>query len=366
MTSKTEFHSCVDQLTKCVICLDFYNDPRSLPCLHTFCLKCIQGYCKDKCPGDNDDCPVCRNAFIIPDNGVEQLRSDVFIKGLADVQIASNKPTDIVPCEGCTEDGEDLTSNASPATMYCTGCGQKLCERCSKPHQRLPDGTHKVVAFGSEVREELLKSQGAFCRQHSTNRLELYCIQCQQNICLTCHVTKHRKHNCEDINEIYEGYRLIIEHDIQQVSDLETNVLQLVSQNDSVYKQFVGDVQDVENAIQTNARELKNQIDKAVDELLKELSGIRTASSKDVNERNDRLQFQLAALQSFTRYCKELLSSGKPCDITHGYNDIHTRASELLKQDMEKIGECQLPEIIVTGDDVYNKLCGFILDHSDG
>jgi B-box zinc finger/zinc finger of C3HC4-type, RING len=366
MASMTDLHKYVDELTTCSICLDFFVDPRSLPCLHTFCLKCIQAHCKGKCPGDDADCPICRSTFTIPNNGVEEVRSNFLIKGLADVQIAANKPADIVSCDGCSENGENSASSMSPASMYCIGCGQKLCERCSKPHQRIPDGTHKVVALASEVRKELLKPQGAFCRQHTTKRLQLYCISCKQNICLTCLVSEHRKHDCEDINEIYREYRLTIEHDLQQVSYLETNVLQLTGKTDSAFKQFVGDVQDVENTIQTNAREMKDQIDKVVDELLKELAGIKTASSKDISETKDRLQFQLASLQSFTRYCEELLNSGKPCDITHGYNDIHTRASELIKQDKEKIGECQLPKIIVTGDDVYNKLCGFILQHSDG
>ena len=30
-----------DQLT-CNVCLDQYTNPKTLPCLHSFCLKCIQ------------------------------------------------------------------------------------------------------------------------------------------------------------------------------------------------------------------------------------------------------------------------------------------------------------------------------------
>ena len=33
---------------KCSICLEFFSDPRVLPCLHTYCLKCLQGLVSDR------------------------------------------------------------------------------------------------------------------------------------------------------------------------------------------------------------------------------------------------------------------------------------------------------------------------------
>ena len=37
--------SCLDSLAKeltCSVCLDQYTNPKTLPCLHSFCLKCIE------------------------------------------------------------------------------------------------------------------------------------------------------------------------------------------------------------------------------------------------------------------------------------------------------------------------------------
>ena len=33
-----------DQFLSCKICLDRFKDPKSLPCLHTFCAECIHYY----------------------------------------------------------------------------------------------------------------------------------------------------------------------------------------------------------------------------------------------------------------------------------------------------------------------------------
>jgi len=34
----------VDNESECAICKEVFTDPRVLPCVHTFCLKCIQGW----------------------------------------------------------------------------------------------------------------------------------------------------------------------------------------------------------------------------------------------------------------------------------------------------------------------------------
>jgi len=42
----------LNSMTECTVCADKYRDPRILPCIHTYCLKCIQGFCKGKQAGD--------------------------------------------------------------------------------------------------------------------------------------------------------------------------------------------------------------------------------------------------------------------------------------------------------------------------
>ena len=79
----------LDDITECSICTEEYTDPRVLPCGHTFCLKCIETWSKNKHPGDNLACPLCRKEFTLPSNGVGDLPKNFFvvnflqIKGLA-------------------------------------------------------------------------------------------------------------------------------------------------------------------------------------------------------------------------------------------------------------------------------------------
>jgi len=81
--------SITDDLTSCPICCEVFDVPKSLPCLHAFCLKCLQDYFVDKNSGDEVLCPMCRKAFQIPSDGLSGLQHHFIIQRLVDVQKAS-------------------------------------------------------------------------------------------------------------------------------------------------------------------------------------------------------------------------------------------------------------------------------------
>jgi len=59
----------------CSICLEHQKEARVLPCIHSFCLSCLEDYCRSnkKLPGDDIPCPECRHEFHIPKDGVAGL-----------------------------------------------------------------------------------------------------------------------------------------------------------------------------------------------------------------------------------------------------------------------------------------------------
>ena len=76
----------LDDMTECSICCEVFNDPRVLPCLHTFCLQCLLDYGKDKQPGNSMACPVCRKEFTIPDDGLAGTQKNFFMEKLVHVR----------------------------------------------------------------------------------------------------------------------------------------------------------------------------------------------------------------------------------------------------------------------------------------
>ena len=55
-------------LLECSVCLEIFDDPRTLHCLYSFCKKCLENFVKGK-PKDQLNCPVCRCKFTLDKEG---------------------------------------------------------------------------------------------------------------------------------------------------------------------------------------------------------------------------------------------------------------------------------------------------------
>ena len=71
MAEMAEMKLKIQEITECQICTEIYSEPKVLPCIHTFCLKCLEGWSKDKKPGEQVSCPLCRKEFTVPDGGLD-------------------------------------------------------------------------------------------------------------------------------------------------------------------------------------------------------------------------------------------------------------------------------------------------------
>ena len=101
---------------QCPICQEDIKDPRLLPCIHSFCLECLQRYCRDKLPGDDVPCPVCRSGFQIPINGVACLS----VRTHAEEPASANEPSRKQYCE----------KHEERIKIHCFECNMNVCAMC--------------------------------------------------------------------------------------------------------------------------------------------------------------------------------------------------------------------------------------------
>ena len=77
----------ITKMVECAICLDDVKDPKALPCLHSFCLSCLENTVESP-ESEIIICPTCREEHKLPDDGVKEFRDDHRLNYLKD-QIAT-------------------------------------------------------------------------------------------------------------------------------------------------------------------------------------------------------------------------------------------------------------------------------------
>src|ERR1700733_4661401 len=112
MTAKekqvVEVQEKLEDLNECPICSETYNEPKILPCIHTFCRKSLQetGLKTNKNPGNKMPCPICRTEFTVPDVGFTGLQRNFFMERLIETKNILNPSSASFLCDACQEDND--------------------------------------------------------------------------------------------------------------------------------------------------------------------------------------------------------------------------------------------------------------------
>ncbi|CAF3965342.1 unnamed protein product [Adineta steineri] len=182
----------LSESVKCPICLDYYNDPRLLPCLHTFCFTCITELANHCTKSDHSDaeyrfiCPL-RDGTFLTQHQLKDLPVNQVAKNMVELLLTScSEKEDKVPCDFCTENS---------GKRWCLGCCQQFCSKC-------------LIAHNSETKHITvpIAERAAYrCNKHIDEVLKLWCTYCKLPVCSTC-LTDDNQHSqhLEAIESIYK------------------------------------------------------------------------------------------------------------------------------------------------------------------
>jgi len=111
-------------------------------------------------------------------------------------------------------------------------------------------------------------------------------------------------------------------------------------------------------SVQQKAPEMKQLIDRQMNEILDEVQTVKQTVTKDVLSLRQSLETSLVAVESFTAYSKELRKKGKPCDLTKAASKLHNRAVELQNMPIAAVDNC-VPKVVFKPTDV-RKISGVL------
>ena len=207
----------------CPVCTDRFTNPKLLPCLHTFCLHCLQRMQATSGIRDTISCPECRRNFPIPGNGdLNTLPTNFRLNSLLDALPVTECKTSAVKCGSC-----DKTTQES---AYCLTCCSFWCDDCFPSHNKIKAYTeHHVLPlkdFRDEDFENIFK-QPTFCSTHEKKELELFCRVCKTIICNSCAFIDHEGHPKIALEDAAKEQRLRINRAIESKKRKVTRIAKL-------------------------------------------------------------------------------------------------------------------------------------------
>ena len=196
----------------CSICLEPFNQPKILPCLHTFCSACLEklGELKENNTTDQPSvarveekgcielgvmprsmqeikCPLCKS---VHSTQVELLPTDYSLQREVEKVAHSGtngcKDARKATCGLCDDD------RAPTAIGYCPQCRSFACQSCYEAHRRMKAfKSHSVVSMADFNPQQQLLSANIFCSDHKEELLNRYCGTCGVSACRECPLEKH-------------------------------------------------------------------------------------------------------------------------------------------------------------------------------
>jgi len=334
--------------TECSLCKDVFTDPRVLPCVHTYCLKCIQDFSKDKLPGDKVPCPTCRGQFTIPENGLDGLPRNYFVEKMLSVLELTSVEAQSTPCNMCTYRATSEAAKIDPATAYCLQCQEAFCEPCASGHRKQKmSRDHKLLAIGDGVKPEDLYAQypPANCDKHVDEALKIYCNECRLVVCMMCYIKDHSSHKCSDIQEVVDEFRKQMVADVRGVANDVEKCQQALENLTTDKREFDEQVSKRGREIREKTKQHKEMIDRHEKSLLAELKSIRQKRITEIEAAYEEVECWLAAKQSYTRYVHEILTKGTACDIARAASGLHDRAvlmSDVIERTLADLGHADV------------------------
>ena len=148
----TYYSVVVKEPTICGVCSKPYNDPRILPCLHSFCQQCLHQEIEKSRSQQVFKCPTCEQNMSIPVGEASAFPQNLHLG--FEVELAGYMSKIISNSEVCCD--QCIDGSSGPAVVFCCTCREFLCQLCHdhhKCHRQL--SKHDMVGLDQEGAKQL-------------------------------------------------------------------------------------------------------------------------------------------------------------------------------------------------------------------
>lgn len=300
-----------EEFLLCSLCSGKYTSPKLLPCLHTYCLPCLDAYVS-RCSKDGKfKCPQCCVLLMVPERGVGAFKTNTFVASLQDiVESQSNRD------RGC----DNCLNPQNPAKYHCLDCKTSLCLVCKDAHHWLKvTKGHRIATVGElqsgKFQSELQKRQTVQCEVHPDNPLTCICLSCDRGVCQQCQLTTHNGHRLGDFKQAAARDRSLIRSLCDAVREQETAFENSLNMIDNYIGQCSQTKERVLEKLEQHRSHLHEVIDQCFEELTRQIEEAYAEEQRLKDIRRREIKAIMSAMQHQQDFTSKLLKHGKDQDL---------------------------------------------------
>ncbi|XP_056605043.1 tripartite motif-containing protein 16-like [Triplophysa dalaica] len=330
----------------CSVCLDLLKDPVTIPCGHSYCMKCISDCWDQDVQKGVHSCPQCRKTFTprpalfkntMLADVVEKLRS---IK-VQDVSARCYAGHGDVECDVCT-------GRKNKAIKSCLVCLNSYCQTHLEQHETFFKTKKHSLTYATGRLQEMI------CPQHS-KIFDIYCRTDKQYLCYLCMVDMHKNHEIvssaaersekqTQLKETQKRYQDRIKkmqtelHRIQAVVwSYKRSAQKAVDDSERVFTELISYIErgrsEVTQLIRDQEKDAVNQAGRVLERLEKKIDDLkrRDAELEQLSCIDDHIRF-LRSFQSLTVAPESSDSPSITVSSLLSFDDVEKSVSHLSEK----------------------------------
>ena len=175
----------VNNFLQCSMCLLQYKEPKGLPCLHAFCLECLQIYIAARPATGSFPCPQCNQNTVIPRHDVRYFPSYFMITNM--IPYVEHNSENAGEEIGDTLSQEDC--GCGDPVSLCKLCSLWLCKSCTRVHKKLKATASRALISDKDVTKS--------CK-HLSQKWKRFIHTLKENMTSRADALKSEAHQLED------------------------------------------------------------------------------------------------------------------------------------------------------------------------
>ncbi|XP_078583592.1 uncharacterized protein LOC144866181 [Branchiostoma floridae x Branchiostoma japonicum] len=299
-----------EKFLTCEICQNIFDNPRVLPCLHTFCARCLERWRKGK---NQFTCPTCRHQVSLQGKDVTSLPPNFYINNLLDFRALQSSEEAHSHCQMC--------ESVARIEGTCADCRFLLCKNCITAHSNIPTlKDHYIITLHDlkNPNSRLKYTQAQYCPQHTDQQMTFYCQPCAQLVCQACTVDEHRpgpNHDPREVSKVAQEVKGELQTLVEQILDTAEDQKATDSTVTMEITRITTNCDKEEKKIQEHFAQLRTKLDEEEQKLQHKLREMEATQKEPLLKEKEGLEETLRSTEEGLELCTEILVRGNDVEI---------------------------------------------------